>query len=176
VHTVFRSPLLPPPLPPWEGVHPLVVHFPLALLLVAPLFVLLSLLPKIGRGFAWAGLLLLVLGTTGAYVAVESGEAAAELAVRTPEINEVIKRHQDLAETTRLLFTIVTAAYALVLLGPALLKKTGLLKKDLPPAVTVAAKLTVVAALFLCGMVLANTGHLGGRLVHELGVQAWFGG
>ncbi len=173
---MFGSPLLPPPLPPWEGVHPLVVHFPIALLLVAPLFVLLSLLPKVGRGFAWAGLLLLLLGTAGAYVAVEAGEAAAELAIRTPEINEVIDRHQELAETTRLLFTIVTAAYVLVLLGPALLKKSGLLKKDLPRVVPVAARLIVVAALLLCGMVLANTGHLGGRLVHQLGVQAWFGG
>jgi len=172
---MFGSPLMPPPLPPWEGLHPLIVHFPLALLLVAPLFVLLGLLPKVGGGFKWAALLLLVLGTVGAYVAVEAGEAAAELVIRTPEIAKVLSRHQELAETVEVVFTIVTAVYAVVLVVPAVLKKTKLLKKDLPRAIPVVAQLVVLVALLLCGLVLANAGELGGRLVHEFGVQAWMG-
>ena len=32
-----------PPIPGWYELHPLVVHFPIALLLIAPLFVLLGL-------------------------------------------------------------------------------------------------------------------------------------
>lgn len=155
--------------------HPIVVHFPIALLLVAPLFVLLGLLPKVGGGFKWAALLLLVLGTVGAYVAIEAGEAAAELVVRTPEIAKVLSRHQELAETVEVVFTIVTAVYALVLVAPVVLKKTKLLKKDLPRAIPVVAQLVVLVALLLCGLVLANTGDLGGRLVHEFGVQAWMG-
>ncbi len=172
---MFGSPLMPPPLPPWEGMHPLIVHFPLALLLVAPLFVLLGLLPRVGDWFKWAGLLLLVLGTAGAYVAAEAGEAAAELVVRTPEIAKVLSRHQELAETVEVVFTIVTVVYAVVLVVPAVLKKTKRLKKDLPRAVPVVGQLVVLVALLLCSLVLANTGELGGRLVHEFGVQAWRG-
>jgi len=61
------------------------------------------------------------------------------------------------------------------LVVPAVLKKTKLLKKDLPRAVPVVGQLVVLVALLLGSLVLANTGELGGRLVHEFGVQAWMG-
>ena len=165
--------LTPPPLPPWEGAHPLIVHLPIALLSVAPLFVLLGLLPRIGPAFKWAAFVLLVLGSAGAYVAVEAGEAAKELVVQTPPIGEVMSRHEELAESAELLFTIITAVYAVVLLGPVVVQK--LRHKSLPRAVPLVGQLVVLAALLVSGVVLANTGHQGGRLVHELGVQAWMG-
>ncbi len=43
-----------PPFPSWDGLHPLIVHFPIALLLVAPLFVVLGL----ARAAALGGCLL----------------------------------------------------------------------------------------------------------------------
>lgn len=166
-----------PPLPPEEGLHVIAVHFPIALLLVAPLFVLLGLLPKIGRGFALAALVLMVLGTVAAYVAVETGEEAAKLADRSiPGMAPVLERHQEMAETVRVLFTILTALYAVILFGPPGLRKTKLLKKALPAAVPLAAQIVFLIAYLVCAVVVANTGHLGGRLVHEFGVQAWFGG
>ena len=56
-----------PPIPTWEGLHPLVVHFPIALLLVAPWLVLLGALlaPSRGRPWLFAALTLLALGTAG---------------------------------------------------------------------------------------------------------------
>lgn len=161
---------MPPPPPPWEGLHPLVVHFPIALLLVAPLFAVLALLPKVGRGFALATVVLLVLGTVTAYVSVESGEAAGGLVVRTPEINAVLAEHASLAGVVRVLYTIVTLAYAAIVIG------LPLLPRKIPAAIPLATQSACVLAMLAGAMVLANTGHLGGRLVHELGVQAWFGG
>ena len=156
-----------PPIPSWDGLHPLIVHFPVALLLVAPLFVVLGVIFRDkGRVFLTSALLLMVLGTIAAFVAVGSGEAAGELADRTPEINAVLQHHLKLAETSRLIFTILTVIFAVILYGPTLLKKE--------------LKRPVALALYGCflvlyaggSLVLSNTAHNGGRLVHEFGVKA----
>lgn len=169
------SALTPPEVPPWEGMHVLIVHFPVALLTVAPLLVLLGLLPRIGRYFVYGAFLVLLLGTVAAYAAVESGEAAAQIATRTPEITAAIERHAALAGTARRLFTIVTALYAVVLFLPPVLKRAGVLKRDLPRLVPVVAQVVVLVATFLSSLVLANAAHLGGLLVHEHGLQAFLG-
>ena len=39
-----------PPIPSWDGLHPLIIHFPIALLLVAPLLVLVGALLKPEKG------------------------------------------------------------------------------------------------------------------------------
>jgi len=156
-----------PPLPSWDGLHPLVIHFPIALLLVAPLLVVLGALAgKRGKGLLVAALILMALGTAFSYVAVETGEAAAELADRTPEMSPVLKNHEKLAERSRLLFTVLTVLFAAIILGPALFKRE--------------MKRPLALALFACflllysvgAITLANTAHNGGRLVHEFGVRA----
>jgi uncharacterized membrane protein len=156
-----------PPIPSWDGLHPLIIHFPVALLLVAPIFVVLGVLFKeSGRGFLAAALILMVLGTASAYLAVETGEAAGELADRSPEINPVLLNHQKLAERTRLVFTALTVVFAALLLVPALLKRE--------PKRPLALVLYSLFLLLYAGgtLVLANTAHNGGRLVHEFGVRA----
>lgn len=157
-----------PPIPTWEGLHPLVVHFPIALLLVAPLLVLLGALlaPPRGRPWLFAALTLLVLGTAGTYLAVASGEATGELAERAPGVSPVLEQHEELAETTRAVFTGLTLALAAILFAPTLLRK--------PLAFAPNALLLALFLVAYAGgaVVLANTAHAGGRLVHELGVRA----
>jgi uncharacterized membrane protein len=157
-----------PPLPTWDGLHPLIIHFPIGLLLVAPLFVLLGAIvePRRGRMFLIAALLMLILGTGAIFVAVETGEAAAKLADRSPEISAVLEQHEGLAERTKLIFSVLTFALAVIIFLP------GILKREFPRAAYVAMPI-VFLFLYAGGMLLlSNTAHNGGRLVHEFGVHA----
>jgi uncharacterized membrane protein len=160
-----------PPLPVWESVHPLIVHIPIGLLFVAPLFVLLGavLSPSRGKPFLLGALILMLLGTASTYVAVESGEAAGELAERTPEINAVLQHHEQLAERTRLAFSVLTVVFAAILLAPRLLRH------DASKLLSTAAPLVFLLFYALGVVLLANTGHNGARLVHEYGVHAMMG-
>ena len=157
-----------PPIPSWHGVHPLVVHFPIALLLIAPLFVLIGVVRKPERSFPFllAALILMVLGTGGTFLAISSGEAAGELAENIPGIKPVLEQHRDLAETTEIAFLALTFIFAAILFAPRLLKRE--------PTRAISTALPLVFLLFYAtGVVsLANTAHQGGRLVHELGVKA----
>ena len=156
-----------PPIPPWNGCHVLVVHFPIALLLVAPLFILLGLVvPRLNRAFYLAGLLLLALGAGGAILAVEAGEAAALLVQPTPELAKVLLRHADLGETTRNVFG--GLAIVLLLIFVAQNRLTRRLGRG---------RVVVLYGVFLLGylanlLFLVQTADLGGRLVHQHGIRA----
>ncbi len=160
-----------PPIPAWDGMHPLVVHFPVALLLVAPLLVLLGLIFFKNRVPYWVSAwALMVLGTIGAFVAVSTGEAGAQLVDRTPEISKTLEQHQNLAETTRTVFTILTAVFAALLFAPIVNRK------EFGKAIV-----RIVGAVFLIGylggmLLLVNTAHAGGTMVHEYGVRAMLTG
>lgn len=159
-----------PQIPSWDAIHPLVIHFPIALLLVAPVLIVLGfLLPKQSRGLFIGGLALMALGTIGSYLAVATGQAAGELAERTPGVAGVLERHEELAETARAIFTALTIVYAAILFGPSILKK-GFSR----------AATTIVSGVFLLlyaggALLLVNVAHQGGMLVHQYGVHAMTG-
>jgi uncharacterized membrane protein len=157
-----------PPIPSWTELHPLVIHFPIALLLVAPLFIIAGIVanPQKGRPFLVAALVLMLLGTAGAFLAIATGEAAGQVAERTPAVSAVLERHEDLAEMTRIVFSVLTLLFAAILLLPRLLKRE--------PSVATVRILPLAFLLFYSAgaVILVNTAHNGGRLVHELGVHA----
>jgi uncharacterized membrane protein len=157
-----------PPFPGWQAIHPLVVHFPIALLFVAPIFVVIGVARKPPRSdpFLMAALLLMAMGTIGTFIASSSGEAAAKFADRVPKARIVLDQHEDLAETTELAFTALTLVFASILFVPRAFKMT--------PARTTSTMLPLVFLIFYAtGIIsIANTAHQGGRLVHEFGVRA----
>ncbi len=156
-----------PPWPGWDGLHPLVIHFPIALLLVSPLFVLLAMiLPKHRGAFAASALAMLALGTGAAFIAVETGEAAAELATRSDAINAAIESHATLAETARNIFAGLTALYVAILVLPRFVAALATRRA------TVVAHTVFVALLLAGNVVLAGAAHRGGLLVHKHGVHA----
>jgi uncharacterized membrane protein len=157
-----------PPMPSWDGLHPLIVHFPIGLLLVVPIFLLSAIFLKQdrGRAFLISALLLLAIGTFSVFIAVRTGEAAGKLADRSPQINAVLEHHEELAESTRFLFGSLTLLLAAVLVVPRFLRRPE-------PRAAYVSSLVVYLLLYSMSIPsLVNTAHNGGRLVHEFGVHS----
>ena len=151
-------------LPPWNAVHPLVVHFPIALLLLAPLFVVLWLIqPERWRLFGVAALVLMLAGATGAIVAAATGEESAEKIEKTltPAVHDMLDEHEELGETTRNLFGVLTVVFAALLMLPRWMGRR------MTPTSMRMVLLVYVVLYGAAGTVLVRAGHAGGRLVHE---------
>ena len=140
--------------------HPLAVHFPLVLLLLAG---------AAGAVYAARGtvvwrnavMIFLVLGSAGAYWAQETGETLEDDVRGEPMVEAIIETHEASAE-----WTLWAALGALALFGGAsvwlrkLPKPTDVGEKD-PMALRLA--LAVVAAV--PAVLVAYTAHLGGLMV-----------
>lgn len=140
-----------------ESFHPLVVHFPIALLLSALALdgaALAFKRPPIHRVALWN----LCLGTAGAAAAVLSGLQAEDIAKHSFEIWQVMRLHKRLGITTLILGIMVSGV--------------RLVKRDrLTPRVR-------LATLIVMGLMVATVtagAFLGGRLVYEFGVGGRFG-
>lgn len=157
-----------PPIPHWQALHPLVVHFPIGLLLIAPAFVVMGALRKPERSFPFllSALILMAVGTVATFVATSSGDAAGEIAERIPGVRATLNQHEDLAVTTELAFSALTLIFACILFVPRVLRPQ--------PTRAISTVLPLVFLVFYAtgAITLANTAHQGGRLVHELGVRA----
>lgn len=157
-----------PPIPSWDAMHPLIIHFPIALLLLTPLFVVISAAvpPAKSRPYILAALIVLFLGTGGLFLAASSGEEAAELADRAGGAGAVLSAHEALATKTEVVFSVLSVALAGIFLWPILLRRRE-------SRVTSTILPLVFLALYSVGVSsLVNTAHAGGRLVHEFGVHA----
>lgn len=132
--------------------HPLAVHFPLALLLVGAAVV--ATWAVRGTDF-WhrCGLLLFAAGFAGALFAYFTGETLKEQSEGTPIVDELVALHED------------AALWTLILSGATLLALVGVLfwsRRDRLP--TWARWLLAALALAAAGAV-AWTGHIGGTMV-----------
>jgi len=160
-----------PPLPPFEGMHPLVVHFPIGILLIAWVPMVLGLIDKKRRsGWLLSGLMLLVLGTLFTFGAVLTGEATEDVVEHSSQlVEDAIHEHEEAGEMARNIFIGVTVIY---LIGLIVIAKVAAPKKKVAGLMVG----LVVAITYIFGaLAMANTGHLGGVLVHELGIHAPIG-
>lgn len=140
-----------------ESVHPLLVHFPIALLLTSLLLDLSAVglkRPELHRVALWN----LGLGTAGAAVAVWTGLRAADIAKHSHEIHQVMELHRKLGIAT------------LVIGGLTL--SWRLFKRD---RLTARARVLTLLVMLVMTATLGYGAHLGGRLVYEFGVGGSYG-
>ncbi len=158
-----------PPIPPWSGFHVLVVHFPIALLMVAPILMVIGLIVRRHR-MAWssAAVSLMVMGSVAAFLATASGEAAEEAADLPDGIETVLMRHEHLAERARNAFAVLTVAYAAALL----VVRYRWTARPLDHRIFIGATAVFLLAYAVPALWLADTAHTGGQIVHQFGVRS----
>lgn len=142
---------------PMESVHPLIVHFPIALLLTAVGLDLVALIltrPPLHRVALWN----LTLGTLGAGVAVWTGYRAADIAKHSFEIHQVMELHRKLGIATLILGSLVVI--------------WRLWKRD---QLGSRVRLLILLVMLVMTGTLGYGAHLGGRLVYEFGAGGTFG-
>ncbi|RME61664.1 MAG: DUF2231 domain-containing protein [Candidatus Dadabacteria bacterium] len=132
--------------------HPIIVHFPIALLIISTLFALMasffSLSEERRKSFNEISCWNHLFGLLGAGAAVLTGEWEEESIAHNETIHEIMETHETLGYIILILFA--------VLFLWRLIKKNNVGK--------------IFAALMLVGSVLIGyTGHLGGTMVYKHG-------
>jgi uncharacterized membrane protein len=94
-----------------QNVHPLIVHFPIALLPAAVLLYVLAWLAR-KESWAWTGLWLLGLGTLGAAAAVASGLYGAEGVMVAPAVREHLLMNHERIMLGVLALSVILSVWA----------------------------------------------------------------
>jgi uncharacterized membrane protein len=132
-------------------IHPLVVHFPIALLILAGVAYLYSVLMK-KEAFWVLGLFMHMLGVVGAFIAFFTGNSAESELIHTESIHQMVELHELLGLLTIWTFPIM-AVWSFLRRESTIIWEKGLF---------------CLIYLGLAGMLSFNA-HLGGRLVYEHG-------
>ena len=132
-------------------IHPMVVHFPIALLITSVVFDVLAMRWR-HKSFQDAGFYTLIAGLLGAAVAVLTGAMAEEVAEDKGIPESVLEIHEALGYATLLFF--------IGLLALRLLMRWKLIKEI--PALYLAMGVAGI-------MILSAAGYFGGSLVYDFG-------
>jgi len=137
-----------------DPLHPAVIHFPIALAMVAVLVESLARIPR-WRVLESAAVLLIVLAALGSVAAVVTGNAAHDEAVIPAGAHDLVAQHEEVGEIA--MWSLVALAVVRVVLAWS---------RRFVGAIPWAYLLLVAAASGVVGY----NGHLGGRLVFDHGV------
>ena len=138
---------------PMQSVHPLLVHFPIALLIASLFFECLAWIFRI-EAWRLTARWCLVAGTLGATAAVWSGLRAEQVAKHSFEIYQVLELHEKLGITVLVISGVLSLWWLVSLKWPRSFFSRPL----------------YIAFLVLTVTLLAFGAYLGGRLVYEFDV------
>lgn len=139
--------------------HPLSVHFPIALLLIATLFKCASFFVKT-KTWENAGSFLLYLGTIGAWISIFTGDMADGVVSRELCDPTVLKDHENSAWSLAWLFS-----------AASLIDIISITKIVSFKALFI--KVIVVLLMLVGSGFLMYTGHLGAKLVYQQGAGVY---
>lgn len=163
-------------LPPYEGMHPLVVHFPIAFLLTVWIPALAACFMRGNASKHWwfASITWYAIGVTGAMLAVSTGEAALSIVGSTSEeIAHLHDVHEIRAEQSRSVFIIsYLFTLAAILVRYITPEKPWKYRRVLVIVLGVLGLMTYLIGARL----LLLAAHAGGELVHLHGIHAPLGG
>ncbi len=153
-----------PMFPAWDAIHPMLIHFPLALFFSAPVLALLAALTKTDarRTFLLSSLIVMFLGTIFIHAAFASGKAAATTNP-VAAASVVMNHHQELASLARGSLALATLLFGLTFLLCVVLH---LPMRDLTSLLPLGSVGFYGLGLYW----LLHAAYQGERLVHEFGV------
>jgi len=153
-------------MPDWQQLHALIAQFPTALLLIAPIFILIGIArpTESASPYLLCALLLMTIGTIASYGALSTAKVLGPQSQLSPEVILILRHHQSLAETTTFTFSALTVVFAAIVVVPLLLSRqsTRIVTSALP---------AVFLILYASGIVLlVDTAYAGSRLIHAFGI------
>ena len=132
-----------------QNIHPLIVHFPIALLMTAALMYWLGFLAR-REYWQWTGLWMLVLGAFGAMAAVGTGLYAAPGVMIAPSVKAAL-----LVYHKRIMISVLILSAALALWAAT------------APPLPARGRGVFLAMLVLVAALIAEGADYGGRMVYD---------
>lgn len=149
------------------SLHPVVVHFPVALLFAAPLLMVLGFAFKdSSRKLLLSALVLMILGTLALFLAKFTGDLASEKIIPNPAVTATLETHVQLGEQSRLIFSILTIFFLMYVCG------FNKFFKQMNPKVRTILRFSYLAVYLFSLLILFSAAHEGGRLVHKHGIHS----